>query len=142
MKCNIENLLSRKTKSEAEKCNKSGTNTKTAGVIPFVDFDGFSPGLFVEFYLGLLHDEGECWLFPKPRDISKTFHPHSKNETTFYEKKRKVGYHGLELMLPHLCSIVGKPRCTNHALRATAVMYLRRAKLDWPTIIKVTGRIH
>ena len=100
----------------------------------------FCPATFVVFYIGLLSEEGEGWLFPKARDASKKFDPHSKRETVYYEKNRKVGEHTLASMLPTLCSIVGKEKRTNHCLRATAVMYLRRAGLVWSTIIKVTGK--
>ena len=42
-------------------------------------------------------------------------------------------------MLPQLCAAVGRPRQTNHCVRATAVMYMRHAGLEWETIIKITG---
>ena len=42
-------------------------------------------------------------------------------------------------MLPALCSAVNQPRCTNHQLRCTAIIFMRRAGLPWLTIAKITG---
>ena len=89
-----------------------GTNVQTSGVIPFLNMGNFCPATFVVFYIGLLSEEGEGWLFPKARDVSKKFDPHSKRETVYYEKNRKVGEHTLASMLPTLCSIVGKEKRT------------------------------
>ena len=50
-----------------------------------------------------------------------------------------VGPRLLGDMLPALCSAVNQPRCTNHQLRCTAIIFMRRAGLPWLTIAKITG---
>ena len=154
--------MSRKVRSEHEKNNPGGTNKQCCGVIPFLDLGHFNPGEFFEWYLSLIPDDRmvdkvlvkDGYLFPKPKSASKTFNIFSP-ETKLFEPNRKVGVHTLENMLPTLCEIVKEERCTNHRLRATAgkslqirysifyilfaVMYMRRAKLPWETIIKITG---
>lgn len=96
--------------------------------------DGFNPGEYFEFYMSFLPEGG--YLFPKPRAASLKFKIHDAEEKTLFEANRKVGKNLVSEMLPKLCLILDRPRRTNHCLRATAVMYMRRAGLSWETIIK------
>ena len=67
-----------------------------------------------------------------------------------------VGQSYINQMLPDLTKLVGKSHATNHCLRfgefkiwlicictcifrSTAIMYMRRARLPWETIAKITG---
>ena len=79
------------------------------------------------------------FIFPKPKDIRKSFRPHDAS-TVLFEPNRKVGKNSISSMLPTLTQDVLKlGRCTNPQLRATVIKALRRAKFDWPTICKITG---
>ena len=78
--------------SEKEKCKKDGTNTRTSGVIPFIQLGEINPGEFMVFYQSLLPDgeDGKGWLFPKARAVSGKFNPHDPL-SDLYETKQKVG---------------------------------------------------
>ena len=91
----------------------------------------------MKFYMSLILDVE--YLFPKPKTSSKKFDIHNPEEMSWFESDRKVGKNMLSQMIPKLCQILERPRKTNHCLRATAVMYMRRAGLSWETIIKITG---
>ena len=119
--------MPRKIVSEKEKCKKDGTNTRTSGVIPFIQLGEINPGEFMVFYQSLLPDgeDGKGWLFPKARAVSGKFNPHDPL-SDMYETKQKVGVHKLEQMLPTLCEVVGHEKRTNHSLRATAGDYFIR----------------
>ena len=84
--------------------------------------------------MSLIPDDG--YLFPKPKTPSKKFDIHTPDEMSLFKSNRKVRKNMLSQMLPKLCQILERPRKTNHCLRATAVMYMRRAGLSWETIIK------
>ena len=77
-------------------------------------------------------------MFQTPRRESCKFKVHDAG-TLLYEPNKKVGRNMIYGMLSQLCAAVGRPRQTNHCVRATAVMYMRRAGLEWETIIKITG---
>ena len=129
----------RHVRTKADKNHALGTDTKNHGCIPFMNFTKtFNPGLFFEFYLTLLPDENGTYLFPQPRQSSKKWDNFNEDDCMF-ETKKKVGKNMIYKMLPELCLACDRPRQTNHSLRATAIMYMRRAGLDWETIVKITG---
>ena len=135
----------RKMEAEKEKNHKEGSNSACHGVIPYLDLaEGFNPGQFMEFYMSLVPDKSTKtnveggFLFQTPRRGSLKFKLHDAG-TLLYEPNKKVGRNMVYGMLPQLCAAVGRPRQTNHCVRATAVMYMRRAGLEWETIIKITG---
>jgi len=132
------------TKSEAEKNNPGGNNTRCHGVIPdLLISDNFNPFKLFQLYKSLIpvvpnKKTGKIYLFPKPRLSSKKFSPHDA-AAPLYESNQKVGKNTIMDMLPNLCQLTGSPRQTNHCVRATMVMYLRRAGFAWEDIIKITG---
>ena len=108
------------------------------------------------------------WLFPRPRANTKVFNVHKEGEIMFEPNQKGinlldnffiislilVGANTLAAMLPLLCSAVNSERCTNHQIRCyyhsfkegqfithrvTAIVFMRRAGLDWLTIAKITG---
>jgi len=138
----------KKYRSEKDKNHKKGTNVASSGVIPYaiVEANGntFNPGEFFSFYLSLLPKNSTLegkeggWLFPRPRANTKVFNGHKEGEIMF-EPNQKVGANTLAAMLPLLCSAVNSERYTNHQIRVTAIVFMRRAGLDWLTIAKITG---
>jgi len=64
---------------------------------------------------------------------------HNPKEMKLFEPNMKVGPRTMPDMLPALCLAVEQPRCTNHQIRTTAIIYMRRSGLSWLTIAKITG---
>ena len=141
----------KKVISESDKNHPGGTNVRCNGVIPFMEIQSgnnimFNPGEYFEFYLSFLplssskeHLDGG-WLFPRPRKQGQSsLNIHSPGEMKLFEPNMKVGPRMLPGMLPSLCKAVGKERCTNHQIRTTAIIYMRRAGIPWLTIAKITG---
>jgi len=141
----------KKFRSEGDKNHQTeGTNVACSGVIPFGDIlldDGvtvFNPGKFFGYYLSLLppaatKEGGKGgFLFQKAKTNSRNFSIHN-HEETLYEANMKVGKETLSQALPALCVMVKSKKCTNHQIRASAIMYMRRAGISFNTIQKITG---
>ena len=132
----------RKTRSEVTKNHREGSNSSNHGVIPFLSMDGsFNPGEIFSYYIEQARstDPNVKVLFRKPRDVSAKFNPHDPS-LPMYENK-KIGKNTVSSMLKNLCQVVGKPEADNHALRTTAIIYMRRSGLSWQDISKITGMI-
>lgn len=127
--------------SEQDKNHKLGTNRQETGIIPFMFITStFNPGEIFELYLSFLPDAGTLpgkpggFLFPKPRLPCKKFDVHLVENKTLFQPNQSgifwtykhflflcsfalVGRNLINGMLPSLCEVVEKPKCTNHQIR-------------------------
>ena len=76
--------------SEKDKNHPEGTNIEEAGVIPYQQFGSINPGELFGMYMEYLPDQGTLpgrggYLFPKPRDLGRSFNIHAAGESNFYQ---------------------------------------------------------
>lgn len=107
------------------------------GFLPYWDFfPGCNPGLMFEEHLARLHPDSK-FLFNTPKQLGLKLHDPAV--TCLYENL-KVGKNTINKMVSTMCKMTGlSERFTNHDLRATGLIALKKADFDFDEIKKVSG---
>ena len=100
-------------------------NLEKGGQIPFLEIDGFNPGLFFEKFLYHSNPKNN-FLFTKPQRAAQWFNIHS-NDTVCYYEIQNVGVNTIKNVLSDLCDILGLPHTTNGQMRPTSIRKMKRA---------------
>ena len=77
-------------RSERDKNHREGTNVDETGVIPCMQLGSINPGELFGEYLKFVPSEGTMegrggYLFPKPRDVSRSFNIHAAGENGLFQ---------------------------------------------------------
>jgi hypothetical protein len=107
------------------------------GFLPYwVFYPGCNPGEMFEDHLSRLPPDCK-FLFSLPKKLGLKLHDPSV--TTLYEDI-KVGKHTINRMVSTMCKLTNsKEHFTNHDLRATGLVALKKADFDFEEIKKVSG---
>ena len=122
------------------KTNQRSLNSQVEdrGFLPYWEFfPGCNPGQMMEDHIARLPANTE-FLFCKPRKLGAKLH--DPEEKVLYEKS-KIGKHTVAVMVTTICKLVNsKAHYTNHDLRCTGLIALKKAGIfDFSEIKKVSG---
>ena len=130
-----------KVLSEVSKNNQENSeDAEDFGIIPDMEIAGinFNPAKLYNFYMAARNPK-EPRLHQRAQRTAAWFDLDNFEQTVLYEDS-PLGKHKIGVMLKTLCQIVGKPKYTNHSLRATGICILKACGFDDRTIAKLTGK--
>ena len=128
-----------KTKGEASKNHqRDDGNIGTSGTIPFQDNKfGCNPGKTIETYLSLLDPKLDRF-FQKPCSETKTFKLNDPKATVYFHPL-PVGVNKVGEMMGVFCDALGLEHYTNHCIRSTGIVMLKKSGYEDRAIMKISG---
>lgn len=128
----------RKVMGEESKNHKQDSeNLDSSGIIPCVENEfGFNPGKMLGLYMQFLNPDNP-YLFQRPRRPSKEFNIDEEDKCLF--EPSKVGKNLVAEMMKKMCSVLGLPTFTNHCIRATGIVMLKKSGFGDREIMRLSG---